>query len=85
MFGLHWYKWLQFVHLQRVKALNRQFNSYDHAEDYVEEISHKLFCYPELFVNLSVTFILYFCVYFGYFSCTYCGLYLLAGAIMYLG
>lgn len=53
---------------------NRQYDSYEHTEDYVEEISHKLFYYPELFISLSVTFTVYFfCVYFC------CGLYLLAG------
>jgi len=63
----------------------RQYNSYNHTQDFVEEISPKLLYYPELFINHSVIFIVYFCMYFGYFICMYCGLNFLARTIMYPG
>lgn len=46
----------------RVGTLNRQNNSYEHAADYVEEVSHKLFYCHELFISFSVTFTVYYSV-----------------------
>lgn len=65
-----------------IRTLNRQYNRYDHADDYVEDISHKLLTGPELFINSSVTLTVYSTIVW---TLGIPGLYLLVGVITMSG